>query len=161
MDASMGEDSEGVWRGAEARRAAAVACWGLLLLCLSYAPGARGADDLLDGDGLGGIITDQTVTFIGHAFYQGFVRAWQEPPDMGAVNLTIYERPSARWGSLIWVEYRGETLFKRFLFPAHKDADVVGAAAARQVAANIEQLHMRRLMYRDPDMAASELWEGE
>jgi len=121
----------------------------------------RAAEDLLEGDDVGGIVTDQTITFIGRAFYQGFVRAWQEPPEVGTVNLTVHERPSARWGSLIWVEYRGETIFKTFLFPARKDADVVGARAAVQVASVIEQLRLQRLMSRDPDMAVNELWESE
>ncbi|MFA5531794.1 MAG: CsgE family curli-type amyloid fiber assembly protein, partial [Thiohalomonadaceae bacterium] len=60
-----------------------------------------------------------------------------------------------------WVEYRGETIFKTFLFPARKDADVVGARAAVQVASVIEQLRLQRLMSRDPDMAVNELWESE
>ncbi|MCK9529951.1 MAG: curli production assembly/transport protein CsgE [Gammaproteobacteria bacterium] len=133
----------------------------LLLLILIHAPPARGIDDLKNGDDLGGVITDQTVTFIGHAFYRGFVSNWQEPPDIGAVNLTIRERPSARWGSLVWVDYRGESVFRTFLFPARKDADVVGARAATRVASIIEQLRLQRLMSRDPDVAANELWEDE
>ncbi|MCM8325103.1 hypothetical protein M8U86_08385, partial [Enterobacter hormaechei] len=50
-----------------------------------------------------GLLTDHTVTSVGHDFYRAFSDKWES--DYPG-NLTINERPSARWGS--WI--RGLTL---------------------------------------------------
>ncbi len=113
--------------------------------------------DLFD-DGLGTIVTDQTITFTGRAFYSGFSRAWQPPDNDFAGTLAVRERPSARWGSLIWVEYRNEIVFRTFLFPGRVDPEAVGASAAEKVAEVLEQKRIERLMFKEPDLAPSELW---
>lgn len=131
-------------------RVAATAALLGLLAAVRFA--AAGIDD-----GITGIITDQTITSLGHAFYTGFTQAWQEPAGEGeAVNLTIRERPSARWGSLVWVEYREETVFRAFIFPGRGDPESMGASAAQQVATKVERMRLEKLLFKDPDLAASE-----
>lgn len=132
----------------------------VLLLLLLHFEMALSDEGTINGDGLGGIITDQTITFLGHDFYSGFSHAWEPPDEMGEVNLTIYERPSARWGSLIWVEYRNETVYRTFLFPGRTDAESMGASAAAAVAAQVEQQRLEKLLYVNPDLASSELWDS-
>jgi len=44
-----------------------------------------------------GLLTDHTVSSIGHDFYRAFSDKWESEYHG---NLTINERPSARWGKL-------------------------------------------------------------
>lgn len=132
----------------------------VFLLLHSVADCQAEAGGVLGGDGLGGIITDQTITRFGRDFYSGFSQAWQAPEGLDDVNLTVRERPSARWGSLVWVEYRNETVFRTFIFPGRSDPEALGSDAARQVAERIARYRMEQLMFTDPDLAPGELWEG-
>ncbi len=75
----------------------------LILLFCSLAVGqVFGAFD----DGLDGLIVNQTMTRFGQDFYSQFVKHWNEYQMVVPANLVVHERPSARWGSQIWIEYR-------------------------------------------------------
>lgn len=52
-----------------------------------------------------GIVTSQTVTVAGHEFANHFIAEWRDKPDSERTTLALRERPSARWGSLVWVEF--------------------------------------------------------
>ncbi|MAK85634.1 MAG: curli production assembly protein CsgE, partial [Pseudomonas sp.] len=81
----------------------------LLLLLLSLTAQADEAE-------LQGFITNNTVSRSGHEFY---LRFCERLNDISALdfNLAIKERPSARWGVLVWVEHENQTLYRRFLQP--------------------------------------------
>lgn len=60
---------------------------------------------------IGGITTDDTVTLVGQDFYDAFSKAWIQMPLSERYIVSIHERPSARYGSLIWVEYEQRRVF--------------------------------------------------
>lgn len=60
-----------------------------------------------------GLLTDHTVSSIGHDFYRAFSDKWES--DYPG-NLTINERPSARWGSWITITVNQDVIFQTFYF---------------------------------------------
>lgn len=67
-----------------------------------------------------GLMTDNTITRIGHDFYRAFTDHWEEEYP-GAI--TINERPSARWGSWIMIKVDQDLLYQTFLYPNKSDFD--------------------------------------
>lgn len=86
-----------------------------------------------------GLITDHTVTSVGHDFYRGFTDRWEKNyPE----TITISERPSARWGSWISIKIGQDTLYQTLLFPNRRNfnkeidtavASVLDALSRRQI----------------------------
>ncbi|WP_071789814.1 curli production assembly/transport protein CsgE [Franconibacter helveticus] len=67
-----------------------------------------------------GLLTDHTVSSVGHDFYRGFSDRWESNY---SGNLTINERPSARWGSWITITVEQDVIYQVFLFPTKRDFD--------------------------------------
>ena len=86
-----------------------------------------------------GLLTDHTVSSIGHDFYRAFSDKWES--DFPG-NLTINERPSARWGSWITITVNQDVIFQTFLFPTKRDFEktVVFALAQTEDALNRRQI---------------------
>ena len=81
-----------------------------------------------------GLILDRSITNVGHDFYRYFSDYWRLTYTDNEDVLIVYERPSARWGSLIWVEYRSRQLAKMFVSPSNKTKEL-----AEQVADQVRQ----------------------
>lgn len=67
-----------------------------------------------------GLLTDHTVSSVGHDFYRAFSDKWESS---FTGSLTINERPSARWGSWITITADQDVIFQAFLFPTKRDFD--------------------------------------
>lgn len=67
-----------------------------------------------------GLLTDHTVTSVGHSFYRAFSDKWESSY---TCNLTINERPSARWGSWITITAGQDVVYQAFLYPTKRDFD--------------------------------------
>ena len=104
-----------------------------------------------------GIVTNQVITLVGQDFYNAFVSTWRDTPLSDRYNISIYERPSARWGSLIWVEFQHRRLFEAFLPPTRNRIKPIAEHAAEQTYQNIVQADLERLLFRDPDLAPDEM----
>jgi curli production assembly/transport component CsgE len=96
-----------------------------LVLALSAWPCAAGDDP-------DGLTINQTVTRFGQVFYNEFVKHWNDYSHLVSANLTVYERPSARWGSLIWIEYRGRRIFQRQVGPSIRVIEEMAKTAAAE-----------------------------
>ena len=82
-----------------------------------------------------GLITDRTVTSVGHDFYRSFTAKWEQNyPE----TITISERPSARWGSWITIRIGQDTLYQTLLFPNRhnfeKDVDTALAGVTEALS---------------------------
>ena len=109
-------------------------------------------------DPYSGVVVNNTITFIGQEFYQTFVANWRDEPNVENFTVTVHERPSARWGSLIFIEYENRELFRAFLSPGRRDFVRQAAAdAARFIYQRVVDLEVQRLLFRDPDLAQDEL----
>ena len=94
-----------------------------------------------------GLLTDHTVSSIGHDFYRAFSDKWESEY---TGNLTINERPSARWGSWITITVNQDVIFQTFLFPTKRDFDkIVVFALAETEALNRRQIDQTLLSTSD------------
>ena len=95
-----------------------------------------------------GLLTDHTVSSIDHDFYRAFSDKWES--DYPG-NLTINERPSARWGSWITITVNQDVIFQTFLFPTKRDFEktVVFALAQTEDALNRRQIDQTLLSTGD------------
>lgn len=93
------------------------------------------AQDLSSDDDveLRGIVVDRTVMLLGHDFYRYFSNIWISQADTERYNLIVSERPSARWGSLIWIEYDHKVLYRSFIHPGHVDLKKTAEQASQKV----------------------------
>ena len=108
-------------------------------------------------DAIHGIVINQVITLVGQDFYNAFLTAWRDTPLADRYNVSIYERPSARWGSLIWVEYQHRRLFEAFLPPTRNRIRPIAERAAEQAYHNVVQADLDRLLFKDPDLANDEM----
>lgn len=105
---------------------------------------------------LSGFIIDNTVSRSGQEFYRRFSERISEAGDLD-FNLVIKERPSARWGILIWVEMDDQQLYRRFLQPNVADMQDIGYGAADFVLQEIQRREIEAL-FQDPiDIGRDEL----
>jgi curli production assembly/transport component CsgE len=108
-------------------------------------------------DPLGGAVINRTVTVLGHDFYRYFTIWWRQKDISSHVSITIYERPTARFGSEVWVQYRQQKMFRIFLPPARAATKSISAQAVEIVYQNIATSEVERAMTRSPDLAPEEL----
>lgn len=108
-------------------------------------------------DPYAGVVVDSTVTFIGREFYNSFVAVWRDLERVDRFSLEVVERPSARWGSLVWIEYRNRRMFNAFLSPGRRDyVRLAAQGAARDIYQAVIQADLQRLLFRDADLAPEE-----
>ncbi|GAA5443451.1 hypothetical protein Misp06_01628 [Microbulbifer sp. NBRC 101763] len=84
-------------------------------------------------DEISGFNIDRTITRTGHDFarYLSEYRNLNYPDS--TYNLTVYERPSARWGNLIWVTYNDKIVFRRFITPSTNNIHRLADEAAQYI----------------------------
>lgn len=110
----------------------------------------------LFADPLAGMIINRTVTVQGHDFYRFFATIWRAKGLDTHYTIAIYERPTARWGSEIWVEYRRQEMFHTFLPPARSQTRAISEYAVNLVFENLMDSEFERLLIHNPDLAPEE-----
>ena len=105
---------------------------------------------------VGGIVIGQTMTLAGRAFYDSFASAWRDKDEEGTFTVAISERPTARLGSQVFVDYGNRRLFQMFLPPNRTLIPAIGADAAAQVYQAILDYQLAQF-FGDPDLGRDEL----
>ncbi|MVW89792.1 curli production assembly/transport protein CsgE [Pseudomonas sp. PB101] len=121
----------------------------VLMLVASFASAAE-EDEML------GFIIDDTISHIGHDFYYSFSERLRATSPMD-FNLVVRERPSARWGSLVTVEFQQRLVYRRFLPPNTVELKDEAYAAADQVRLQIVQRKLEALLQDTTDLERDEL----
>ena len=138
----------------------------LLMLCLlGLAPycfaeeinDSKQIEDTGSLDEISGIVVDRTITLMGHDFYRYFTSYRQFTQPESKYNLTVFERPSARWGSLVWIEYQSKIIYKTFLSPGRSGYQEVAENAARQIEEKLGKLRLQELLSDHIDLERDEL----
>lgn len=146
--------------------------WAFALFAVLLARGAYGADDDNEPIDSGrlieqsrgaleqatGFIVDRSVTNFGHEFLCAFEQSWRTQVEAEGIDLTVVEKPSARWGSTIWVEYKNRPIARVFLQSG--SASTIGPLAsnlAHYIAGRIADNTLLGLLTQDPDLGAEEL----
>ena len=104
-----------------------------------------------------GVVVDQTVTVAGHDFYQEFVASWREKDMSSRYTIAVVERPSARWGSQLWIEYAHRRVYQIFLPAPRTNARAVSAEAAEAAYQNVVDAEVQRLLFREADLGSDEI----
>ena len=105
---------------------------------------------------LQGFITNATVSRSGQEFYRKFCERMNDTSALD-FNLAVKERPSARWGILVWVEQDNQPLYRRFLQPNVSDMEQTAYEAADFVLQEINRRKVEALFKDTIDLAKDEL----
>lgn len=125
--------------------------WAAVAMVLLMPLGAaRGDEEML------GFIVDDTISHIGHDFYYLFSERLRATSPMD-FNLVVRERPSARWGSLVTVEYQQRLVYRRFLAPNTVELKDEAYEAADLVRMQIVQRKLETLLQDTTDLERDEL----
>lgn len=103
-----------------------------------------------------GIVTSQAITVAGHEFCRYFTAEWLDKPGSGRYTIAIRERPSARWGSQVWVEFGQRRVYQVQLPPARAELKALGESAAEDVYQAILNIERQRRLIHDADLAPDE-----
>ena len=110
----------------------------------------------IQNDAYTGIVANQTITVAGQDFFQYFIAAWRDKDMVEKFEISISERPSARLGSQIWINYGQKRVFQTFLPAARAAIKPISLAAADAVYEGIVQADVQKLLFRDPDLGPDE-----
>ncbi|TGE18627.1 CsgE family curli-type amyloid fiber assembly protein [Hymenobacter elongatus] len=69
-----------------------------------------------------GLVMDQTITKVGHDFYDAFYSIWEAPAEAGDFTIIIHEKPSRGTSTLISVEVNENELLE---LPLQPKAEVI------------------------------------
>ena len=108
-------------------------------------------------DPLRGVVVNRTVTVQGHDFYRFFSMAWHDIDIENQYSISVHERPSARWGSEVWVEYRRDRVFHIFLPPARSRTKEISKQAAHIAYEQIENNELDRVLFQSEDLGEEEM----
>lgn len=115
------------------------------------------AGRITDDDPLTGIIINRTITVLGWNFYRFFTDIWQSLYPDSDSSLTIVERPTAQFGSEIWIDYRDITVFHTFLPPARTQLRDISKEAVAIAHDNVQTINIEREHLQDDDLGPEEL----
>lgn len=111
----------------------------------------------LNSEPLRGLIINRTITVMGWDFYSNFSTIWQALYPAAKDTLTIIERPTAKFGSEIWVSYESQNVFHTFLSPARSRSRDESKQAVEIVRKNVAEIDLRRKLFQDADLAPEEM----
>ena len=104
-----------------------------------------------------GIVTSRAITVAGHEFFEYFIAAWREKPDSERYTLAILERPSARLGSQVRIEFAQRPVFQTRLPPSRAALKSLGENAADITYQAVLAANAQRVLVDDADLARDEL----
>ncbi|QFT56111.1 curli production assembly/transport protein CsgE [Microbulbifer sp. THAF38] len=106
---------------------------------------------------LTGLVIDNTVSGIGHEFARSLSLYISSNLSDFDYNLTVHERPSARWGSVVWVDYENKEVFRTVIYPGRRRFGQVVEQAVAQINNNVRQQRLQALFSQNLDLAGEEL----
>jgi curli production assembly/transport component CsgE len=141
----------------------------LAVFFLCFAAAVASSQPILNGDAdrqgddtgilpepYAGVVMNQTITVVGQDFYQNFMTAWRDKELSERYSLSIHERPSARSGSQVWIEFAQRRVFQANLPPSRSAVKAMSEQAVEIAYQNIVDAEVQRLVFKDDDLAADE-----
>lgn len=103
-----------------------------------------------------GVVTSQAITVAGHDFCQYFIAAWREMEGSERFTLAIVERPSARRGSEVRIDFAQRRVFETRLPAARAAIKSLGEEAAERTWQAVLDADAERKSINDADLAPDE-----
>lgn len=94
---------------------------------------ARGQEDIAQAE-VDGLVLDRTLTRLGHDFFREYVALLGVEDGVPGFTLTIREKVSAQWGSVIAVEANDQMVFQSPLRPRGERVGEIAEKAVRATA---------------------------
>ncbi|TDB02884.1 CsgE family curli-type amyloid fiber assembly protein [Halomonas marinisediminis] len=107
--------------------------------------------------GIAGVLIDRTITMTGKTFFRQFSQLSLARPIISEANLAVYERPSARWGSQVWITLDNQVVFEATMPPRLSDVDDYVEVAIEQVEQRVIRKSILQALDNDPDLADEEI----
>ncbi|MFC3152534.1 CsgE family curli-type amyloid fiber assembly protein [Litoribrevibacter euphylliae] len=104
-----------------------------------------------------GLTIDHTVSRFGHDFYRYLADHRRTYFSDATENLIIRERPSARWGSIIWVESYGNQVYYNRIGAGGTDIKSLAESASIQINKRLQKLKVERMFNKSVDLAEDEI----
>lgn len=104
-----------------------------------------------------GIVTSQAITVAGREFSDYFIAAWRDKQDSDRYTLAIHERPSARSGSQVWIEYAHRRVFQMQLPAARAALKGRAEQAAESTWQTVLEAEGQSRLISDADLARDEI----
>jgi curli production assembly/transport component CsgE len=104
----------------------------------------------------GGVVVNQTITVAGQNFYQCFVASWRDKEMSERYAISIHERPSARWGTQVWIEYAQKRVFQAFLPSSIANIKALSEQAAEVAQQKVVDVEVDRLLFREAEFGPDE-----
>lgn len=98
-----------------------------------------------------GRVTNQTVTAAGQDFFRHFAFAWHERDLAERFAVAVRERPSARWGTRICIEFAQKRIFEAALPRAPSAIRTLSEQAAEMAYQKVVDAEVDRLLFRHVD----------
>ncbi|WP_368642514.1 CsgE family curli-type amyloid fiber assembly protein [Castellaniella ginsengisoli] len=111
----------------------------------------------INSDPLKGLIISRTMTVMGWDFYSNFTQVWQALYPDSQATMTVIERPTAQFGSEIWITYLNQTVFHTFLSPARSRAKDQSREVVQAVRENIDIINAQRQFIQSADLGPEEM----
>lgn len=118
------------------------------------------AQDAIDRDRQAdatGIVTSQAITVAGREFSDYFIAAWRDKQDSDRYTLAIRERPSARSGSQVWIEFAHRRVFQAQLPAARAALKGRAEQAAETTWQAVLEADGQSRLINDADLARDEI----
>ena len=122
----------------------------VVVLCCALGSARAAEDEIM------GFIVDYTISHIGHDFYRSFSERLRDTSKLD-FNLVVRERPDARWGSLVTVEYQQRLVYRRFLPPNTVELKDEAYEAADSVRLEVVRRKLEALLQDTTDLEKDEL----
>lgn len=100
-----------------------------------------------------GLITDHTVSAVGHDFYRLFSDRWEK---VYPETITISEKPSARWGSWITIKIGQDVLYQILLFPNRRNFNKEVDVAIEKVSEKLARRQIDKALLSTGDLSGDE-----
>ena len=101
----------------------------------------------------GGIVTDQSVTSLGHEFARRFSESWSRQSRADGYVLSIRERSSPRYGTEVLVVQDDDVMFRNVLPRSFWAVSALAENAAELVANRLAELAIQQLLFENADLA--------
>lgn len=112
----------------------------LAVLALTWGtPSPALAQPDLDEVEIDGLLLDQTLSRNGKLFFAQLIEKLESPDGLPGAQITVREQVSPQWGSLIWIELNGATIFRTVLRPRLEGVEEAAAQGAQTVLLTLLQ----------------------
>lgn len=104
----------------------------------------------------GGVVTNNTITVAGQDFFKHFSFFWREKPSNERFALSVHERPSARLGNQVWIEFNNTRVYQTVLPTLRAQVGTIADTAAASTYETVTDLEVQRMLFRDADLGPDE-----